>query len=544
MSLDLSVLRAVPDHLQKLYFEKGYWRDDSLGRNLLEWLERSPASELRVWSRTLPNRVGFPELALRIRRFAAGLQRRGIVPGDMVAIYVPNSVEGAVAFAGVMLAGATAVPVAPYYGLKELKYIVGRSHARLLITVDSTPSGRLEQIAAAQSEMPLLEDVYVTNGPVPEGFRRFEELLGEARSEPAMVDPDSAAVIAFTSGTTTGPKGVVHRHRTICYDVRAHMVHMPNAKRPTLTAGPIAHAAGMLAGFCLPAIRGKSIHLTDGWDPAFILAAMREADLTTGGGTPFFLNSLFDHPDIRPDDIAKVEMVGFGAAAIPWSFAEKCEAAGIRNFRLYGSTEHPTVTMSSFDDPPAKRHRTDGRPMEGVEVRLVDADGRDVPVGEPGELWSRGPDLCAGYTDPALNKEHFTADGWFRSGDVAVKDEDGFYTITDRIKDIIIRNGLKIGAVEVEDALLAMPGMAECAVIALPDDRTGERAHAVIRIEEGALAPTIDTVKDHLRALGLAKQKWPESLECVIDFPRTPLGKIKKFELRQRAVAARADAGG
>jgi len=534
MSLDLSDLRATPADLRKRYFDRGWWNDDTLGRNIVEWLSRSPASEMRIWSRARPQRIGFGGLAVLIRQFAAGIERRGIVPGDTVAVYVPNSIEGAVAFAGVMLAGATAVPVAPYYGLKELKYIVERSQARLLITTESDPAGRLEQIVAAWPDLPLLEDIYVVDDAVPGAMRRFDELIVDAPSELSPVDPERAAVIAFTSGTTTGPKGVVHLHRSICYDVRAHMVQMPDARRPTLTAGPIAHAAGMLAGLCLPAIRGKSIHLTDGWDPVRILAAMRDADLSTGGGTPFFLNSLLGHPDTRPEDIAKVEMVGFGAAAIPWSFAEKCEAAGIRNFRLYGSTEHPTVTMSSFDDPAIKRHRTDGRPLEGVEVRLVGSDGRDVDTGEPGELWSRGPDLCVGYTDPALNGEYFTSDGWFRTGDVAVKDEDGFYTITDRIKDIIIRNGLKIGAVEVEDALLAIPGMAECAVIAVPDDRTGERAHAVIRVADGASPPTLAGIRDHLKTIGLAKQKWPESLECVDDFPRTPLGKIKKFELRRR----------
>jgi non-ribosomal peptide synthetase component E (peptide arylation enzyme) len=137
-----------------------------------------------------------------------------------------------------------------------------------------------------------------------------------------------------------------------------------------------------------------------------------------------------------------------------------------------------------------------------------------------------------------MNAEYFTADGWFHTGDVGVIDEDGYITITDRIKDIIVRNGIKIGAVEVEDALLRMPALIECAVVAVPDERTGERGHALLRLKPDAKAPDLAEIREHLQALGMAKQKWPESIEFVEDFPRTPVGKIKKFELRNRARTA------
>jgi acyl-CoA synthetase (AMP-forming)/AMP-acid ligase II len=170
--------------------------------------------------------------------------------------------------------------------------------------------------------------------------------------------------------------------------------------------------------------------------------------------------------------------------------------------------------------------------LAGVEQRLVGADGRDVGPGEPGEIRSRGPDLCAGYTDPALTAAAFDGEGWYASGDIGVVDADGYLTITDRKSDIIIRGGANISAAEVEELLAAMPGVAEVAVVAAPDPRLGERACAFVRPRPGIAAPDLDAVRRHLETAGLARPKWPEELRLVEDFPRTPSGKIRKFVLR------------
>jgi acyl-CoA synthetase (AMP-forming)/AMP-acid ligase II len=180
-----------------------------------------------------------------------------------------------------------------------------------------------------------------------------------------------------------------------------------------------------------------------------------------------------------------------------------------------------------------KRNRTDGRPMLGVEIRLVSLDDeREVGPGEPGEIHSRGPDLFAGYTDPTLTARAVTPDGWYRTGDVGVLDADGYLTITDRVSDIIIRGGANISAAELEEALMTMPEVAECAVVAAPDARTGEKALAVLRLRPGADAPGLGAVQAHLGATGIPKQKWVEAVQVVDDFPRTPSGKIRKFVLR------------
>jgi acyl-CoA synthetase (AMP-forming)/AMP-acid ligase II len=192
-------------------------------------------------------------------------------------------------------------------------------------------------------------------------------------------------------------------------------------------------------------------------------------------------------------------------------------------FRSYGSTEHPSITGCLLDDPEVKRLTTDGHLLPGVELKLT----------EDGEIVSRGPDCCVGYTDPALTATAFDAEGWYRTGDLGVLDADGYLTITDRISDIIIRGGENISAQEVEELLATMDGVTEVAVVAESDPRLGEHAAAVVTVRQGAAAPTLEELRAHLGAAGLARQKWPEAIYEVAEFPRTPSGKVQKFRLRQ-----------
>jgi acyl-CoA synthetase (AMP-forming)/AMP-acid ligase II len=185
--------------------------------------------------------------------------------------------------------------------------------------------------------------------------------------------------------------------------------------------------------------------------------------------------------------------------------------------------------------PREKRLATDGVPMLGVEMELRDDDGKVVGVGEPGEIWSKGPDCFVGYTDPAATAAAFDADGWFATGDIGVLDADGYLAIVDRKKDVIIRGGENISAQEVEELLLHMPGVAEVAVVSAPDPRLGEHAAAFVRMQpEHGGAPELGAIREHLEAAGLARQKWPEEIHDIQDFPRTPSGKIQKFVLRER----------
>jgi acyl-CoA synthetase (AMP-forming)/AMP-acid ligase II len=290
----------------------------------------------------------------------------------------------------------------------------------------------------------------------------------------------------------------------------------------------------MLAALLLPVYRRQPINLIDVWDPARVLAAMLEDGLSAGQGATYFLISLLDHPDFDPERHAKLmPYIGLGGSAVPAAVGERAGKLGIETMRSFGSTEHPSITGCTADSPRDKRLHTDGIPLPGVEMRLVGDDGRDVAPGEPGEIWSRGPDCFVGYTVPELTRDAFT-DGWFMTGDIGVTDADGYLTITDRKKDIIIRGGENVSAAEVEEQLVRMEGVAEVAVVAAPDVRLGEHACAFVRMQPGAAVPDLEAVQAHLGRIGLAKQKWPEEVRDIADFPRTPSGKIQKFVLRQR----------
>ncbi|MCB0995215.1 MAG: AMP-binding protein, partial [Acidimicrobiales bacterium] len=292
---------------------------------------------------------------------------------------------------------------------------------------------------------------------------------------------------------------------------------------PNLMGSPVTHATGMLGAVLAPMQLGEDIHLIDRWDPTRALQIMLEAEIGAGTGASVFLSSIIDHPDFTPEHAAMIRGVGLGGAPVPLALAERAASHGIVLVRAYGSTEHPSITGSRFDDPADKRHATDGPALPGVEIRMVD-----------GEIWSRGPDLCIGYTDPTLTAAAFDADGWYRTGDLAVLDDDGFLTITDRVNDVIIRGGENISAAEVEDAIAAMAEVAEVAVVAAPDERLGEHACAVIRLAAGATALDLGDVTRRLEQVGLARQKWPEELRIVDDFPRTGSGKVRKVDLRDR----------
>ncbi len=354
----------------------------------------------------------------------------------------------------------------------------------------------------------------------------------------AAVDPDGVCVLAYTSGTTSAPKGVMHSHRTLLAEL-LHMRPWITPGAPNLMGSPVTHATGMLGAVLAPMAMGQDIHLIDRWDPTRALAIVLDADIGAGTGASVFLASIIDHPDFSPEHARRIRRVGLGGAPVPLALAERAAAHGIAIIRAYGSTEHPSVTGGSFDDPAEKRHGTDGAPLPGVEIRLLDEDGAPVARGEAGEIWSRGPDLCVGYTDAALVAAAFDADGWFRSGDMGVLDADGFLTITDRLKDVIIRGGENISAAEIEEAIAALAPVAEVAVVAAPDQRLGEHACAVVRLVPGAAPIELADITAELERIGLSRQKWPEELRIVDDFPRTATGKVRKVDLRRqlRAVA-------
>ena len=278
--------------------------------------------------------------------------------------------------------------------------------------------------------------------------RDYDDLLDAEPLEGTLAaDPAGPALIAFTSGTTSNPKGVVHSHQTLGFETRQLLENYPAERGRQLTGTPVGHFVGMLGAFLIPVLEGAPIDLCDVWDPAKVLKLIERDGLSIGGGPPYFVTSVLDHPDCTPEHLRHFTTVGLGGSTVPAAVTRRLADLGMFVFRSYGSSEHPSITGSSPSAPEDKRLYTDGNPRPGVEIRL----------GADGEIYSRGPDLCLGYTDPELTAKAFDEDGWYRTGDVGVLDDDGYLTITDRKADVIIRGGENISALEVEEVLLAMP---------------------------------------------------------------------------------------
>lgn len=541
-------LRATRPELRDRYRAEHLWSDDTLGGLLAAAIGCDPTLDFRIWSDTRAAHSTIGVVYERARALAGGLEARGIGPGDVVAFQLPNWVEAAITFYGVSALGAVLVPVVHFYGPKELGYILRESRARALITADRF--GHLDYLAGLEQLRPSLPDLELVVvatadavATVPKNTEHFDTVAKNPTFDEALAcDPDAPAVIGYTSGTTANPKGVIHSHRSLVAEVRQLSGIQSPGDRPMLVGAPVGHAIGMLSGLLLPVNRGIPIHLIDTWHPPAVLAAMIEGDLTAGSGSTFFLQSLLDDPSFGSEHLARMTYLGLGGSTVPATFADRAEALGISIARSFGSTEHPSTTGSSRETPRAKRNYTDGRPLAGVDVRLVDEHGHDVEAGTAGEILSRGPELFVGYTDPALN-DAVDTDGWYATGDIGVLDDDGFLTITDRKKDVIVRGGENVSALEVEDLLTRMPDVVEAVVVAAPDRRLGEHGCAFVRVASPGSAPDLEAVRAHLDAAGLARQKWPEELRVVDELPRTPSGKVKKFVLRD-ALRSETDASG
>jgi acyl-CoA synthetase (AMP-forming)/AMP-acid ligase II len=522
-------LRTVPAELEKQYRAEGWWTDSTLGTLVEDGLRRLRDEAFAVHSKVRPWRGTLGVLDRAARAFASSLRTLGVGAGDIVVFQLPNWVEAAITFWGCAYAGAVVVPVVHFYGPKEVDYILRVTEPKVLITADQF--GHQDYLASYEALLGghAVPSWYVAGdtdpAARPAGCAPFAALLdADPVRVPVAVDPDEPAIIAFTSGTTRDPKGVIHSHRTIGFEARQLNTMTPLGGPPPITGAPLGHFIGMLNALLISLLRAQPVNVLDVWDPGEVLRLMRHEGLGLSGGSTYFLTSVLDHPDFTADDIASMPYAGIGGSTVPVAVTERATRLGIKVFRSYGSTEQPSITGSYIDEPEIKRLTTDGHALPGVELHL-DGDG---------EIISRGPELFLGYTDPELTAKVVDADGWYHTGDIGVLDDDGYLTITDRVSDIIIRGGENISAQEVEELLLGLDAIAEASVVAAPDDRLGEHAAAIVRVRDGAAPPTLSDVRDHLAAAGLARQKWPEELHAVDEFPRTPSGKVQKFRLRQQ----------
>ncbi|MGV0851897.1 class I adenylate-forming enzyme family protein [Mycolicibacterium phlei] len=467
---------------------------------------------------------------------AAALAERGIKPGTVVSWQLPTSLETMVVMVALARLGAVQNPILPIWREREVRFATEQLGTEVLI-VPGVWRGfdhvALAESLAAEREMTVL---VVDHEKAPDGALRLPG-SGTGELPPPPDSADEARWVYYSSGTTAAPKGIRHCDRSVIAG-SAGVVGMVGASSSDVNPipFPISHIGGaaMLAASLLTGMR---LVLFDSFDPQSTPEAIAAASPTLlGTATPFFVAYMdaqrrHGQAPLFPRLRACVAGGAPITAELGRQVRETLSVPGVAN--AWGLTEFPVATSPAPDAPPEVLDHTVGPPVPGVRVRVVDDNEREVGVGVEGELRLKGPQCFLGYVDESLNADAFDADGWFRSGDRGLIDADGNVRVTGRIKDAIIRNAENISALEVEEALVTHPAVADVAVIGVPDARTGERVCAVVVPAPGA-APELSALVEHCRAQGLARHKFPERLELVDALPRNLTGKVLKTDLRGR----------
>ena len=485
-------------------------------------------------------------------------QRFGIRAGDRVAIAMRNFPEWPIAFWAAAAAGAVVVPLNAWWTGPELAYALGDSGAKVLFA-DQERSVRL---ADHWRELPDLHHVIVARTELDTSHARFADLVADLPSKPELpkadIHPDDDATIFYTSGTTGRPKGAVGTHRNICTNqLSLTFVNARNALRAEkradkrteatspgertqnayLLSVPFFHATGCHSVLVANTLYGGKLVIMHKWDAGRALELIEREKVTTFGGVPSMVMQVLDHPDFGTRDLSTVRSVGYGGAPAPPDLVRRIK----EHFPTgqpsngYGLTETSSVTTLNAGDDYVRKPDSVGPPVPVCDVKVVDDEGRTLPVGEVGELWIKGPNVVRAYWNkPEATAETFT-DGWLHSGDIARLDEDGFVYIVDRAKDMIIRGGENVYCSEVEDALYEHPAVSDAAVIGLPHDVLGEEVGAVVQLRTGH-----EVTEDDLRSFvgeRLAAFKVPVRVWFRDEpLPRNPAGKILKRELREELV--------
>ena len=478
----------------------------------------------------------FAEFRDRALRVAAGLHEQfGIGADDVVAWLLPTWIEAVVLVGALARLGAVQNPMLPIYREREVRFMTGQTHAKLLIPPSVWRGFDYAAMAAeVATDLPGLRTL-VCDQDLP---------IGDPDALPPppepVTDPDSAPVrwIFYTSGTTADPKGARHADPTVRAGavVLSDGLEITAADRSALVF-PFTHIGGAVWMFTT-LLTGARIVLTESFVPDVTIPILRREGITLGNaGTPFHLAYLAAQradPAVRLFPDARVFPGGASPKPPQLHYDVKAELGGAGVVSSWGLTEAPILTAAHPDDPDEELAHTEGRPGPGVELRVVTLDGGVAGIDEEGELRVKARQVMRGYVDSALDADAFDDEGWFRTGDLGRINAHGNVVITGRLKDVIIRKGENISAKEVEDALFTHPKIAEAAVVGLPDDRSGERACAVVVPVDPAVPPTLEELSDYLIGAGLMIHKVPEQLEIVAELPRNPSGKVLKHELRNR----------
>lgn len=485
----------------------GPWDLPSLDTIVTDGAARAPGDALVDESAGV--RLDGRALEARVAALAGGLRAEGVRRGDVVAWQTPNWYESVLLFRACWRLGAVAGPVHHLAGPSDVDHALGILAPTVWLPTD--------EVRGPRARLPALLD---TAEPVSTSAARASDI----------------AVVLFTSGSTGGPKAVLHTQRGLAY--KARVMAAAHALDPTdavLMPAPLAHISGLLNAVLLPGVVPMPAHLMARWDPDHATSIIERERITFMIGPPTFFVALMGASTFNTERVESLRLISSGGAGVTPSFVDEASARlGALVKRTYGSTEAPTITTSMAGDPLDRARDTDGRATGAARLRIAEAaTGREQPTGETGELWLRGPELFAGYADATQTAEAIEQ-GWFRTGDLATVDREGWLTIVGRIKDIIIRGGENIAAAEVERILEAHTAVRHAVAVGYPDDRLGERV-CVFVVASGPF--DLEQCREWFDERGIARFKTPERVVQVDELPTLGPGKPDRAALRARAAA-------
>jgi cyclohexanecarboxylate-CoA ligase len=454
------------------------------------------------------------EIHAAARGLAGGLRARGVRRGDVVSWQLPNWHEVILLYRACWLVGAIAAPLQHKLGAADL--------APMLELLEPSITFSAPELAMAQVGDPMM---------VRDGSGAFDALFADFVDAPVPLTGADIAVAAMTSGSTGQAKAVLLSHQALQYKVGIQQpVHGLHSSDVLLTAAPLSHVSGLLNGVLLSGAAGMKVVLMEVWEPDRALDLIEQHGVTYMGGPAVFLTSLTESAGFDPARVASLRVCSMGGSTMtPAALAHLAARLGCVVKRTYGMTEAPSVTTSHDGDPPSRGRETDGRVVGEAEVVIVDAaDGTVLPAGERGEIWLRGPEMFSGYAEHSQTDHAITADGWLRTGDLGVLDDEGWLRVVGRIKELIIRGGENIASAEVEGLLEAHPLVSQAVAVGYPDEILGERVAGVVVGDERF---DLDACREWFVERGVAKFKTPEVIVHVDEMPMTPTGKPDRLAL-------------
>ena len=533
----MKVTLTFNEQRRAAYRQQGLWGDASL------------ADYWQQTARAMPDKIAvvdnhgasytYSALDHAASCLANWMLAKGIESGDRIAFQLPGWCEFTVIYLACLKIGAVSVPLLPSWREAELVWVLNKCQAKMFFAPTLFKQTRpVDLILPLQNQLPQLQQIVGVDklAPATSSLSLSQIIADNTSLTPAITTHgDELAAVLFTSGTEGLPKGVMLTHNNILASERAYCARLNLTWQDVfMMPAPLGHATGFLHGVTAPFLIGARSVLLDIFTPDACLALLEQQRCTCMLGATPFVYDLLNVLEKQPADLSALRFFLCGGTTIPKKVARECQQRGIKLLSVYGSTESSPHAVVNLDDPLSRFMHTDGYAAAGVEIKVVDDARKTLPPGCEGEEASRGPNVFMGYFDePELTARALDEEGWYYSGDLCRMDEAGYIKLTGRKKDIIVRGGENISSREVEDILLQHPKIHDACVVAMSDERLGERSCAYVVLKAPHHSLSLEEVVAFFSRKRVAKYKYPEHIVVIEKLPRTTSGKIQKFLLRK-----------